>query len=140
MLCVLPCPPSQVGQVQQELLQLRDDAAAAGHERRQLQQQISSMQQQRTEQGSAMQALQQQLAQLQDQLAQDRSTLATMLRQHQEREQQLQEVGVTLGAGSSVGCAGAGGKKCRACCFAQTVNGGSSPTIGSSTCSASLYL
>jgi chromosome segregation ATPase len=84
-----------VGQVQQELLQLRDDAATAGHERRQLQQQISSLQQQRSEQGSMMQALQQQLAQLQEQLGLDRGTLSTMLRQHQEREQQLQEVGAS---------------------------------------------
>lgn len=82
----------QVSAVQQELLQLRDDAAAAGHERRQLQQQISTLQRQRGEQGNTMQGLQQQLAQLQEQLAQDRETLATMLRRHQEREQQLQEV------------------------------------------------
>jgi septal ring factor EnvC (AmiA/AmiB activator) len=79
--------------VQQELLQLRDDAAAAGHERRQLQEQIGTLQRQRGQQGEAVHGLQQQLANLQEQLAQDRATLATMLRTHQERDQQLQEVG-----------------------------------------------
>lgn len=89
---------AQVSAVQQELLQLREDAAAAGHERRQFLQQISTLQRQHAEQGGLVAGLQQQLAQVQDQLAQDRATLATMMRQHQEREQQLQEVGANQGS------------------------------------------
>jgi len=77
-------------------MQLREDAAAAGHERRQLQLQLSTLQRQRSDQESIMQALQHELKELRGQLGQDRATLATMLRQHQEREQQLQEV--SLGA------------------------------------------
>lgn len=90
--CTLLPLCAQVSAVQQELLQLRDDAATAGRERRQLQEQISTLQRQRGQQGGTMQELQQQLASLQEQLTQDRATLATMLRTHQEREQQLQEV------------------------------------------------
>jgi septal ring factor EnvC (AmiA/AmiB activator) len=99
----LPLPfRSQVSAGQQELLQLRDDAAAASRERRQLQEQISTLQRQRGQQGGAMQELQQQLASLQEQLTQDRATLATMLRTHQEREQQLQEVGLRIAEAGSV--------------------------------------
>jgi septal ring factor EnvC (AmiA/AmiB activator) len=82
----------QVASVQQELLQLRHDAAAASRERRQLQQHVSELEAQRSSTGAAMLQLHQQLADVQEQLAQDRATMATMLRQHQQQKQQLEEV------------------------------------------------
>jgi septal ring factor EnvC (AmiA/AmiB activator) len=84
--------PHQVASVQQELLQLRHDAAAASRERRQLQQHASELEAQRSSTGAAMLQLHQQLADVQEQLAQDRATMATMLRQHQQQKQQLEEV------------------------------------------------
>ncbi|WIA22876.1 hypothetical protein OEZ85_001261 [Tetradesmus obliquus] len=80
-----------VASVQQELLQLRHDAAASSRERRQLQQHVSELEAQRSSTGTAMLQLHQQLADVQEQLSQDRATMATMLRQHQQQKQQLEE-------------------------------------------------